>query len=79
MKVRELIKWLQAFGDQDADVEIIEHTSGSNVYEQGGSIVQAVFDPAVHAEYSDMRGNQFVPPGAPYADKRTLLLGAFNL
>jgi hypothetical protein len=79
VKVRELIKWLQAFEDQDADVAVVEHSSGSNVYEQGGSVVQAEFDPAVHVEYSDMRGNQFVPPSAPYADKRTLLLGAFNL
>jgi hypothetical protein len=36
MKVRELIAWLQAFEDQDATVQVVQHsTSGCGHYEQG--------------------------------------------
>jgi hypothetical protein len=78
MKVKELVEWLSAFGDQDADVEVVRHTNGSGYYDQGGNASQVKFDPAYHAEYTDMRGNQFVKPDAPHYNARTLLLGAMN-
>ena len=37
MKVRELIEWLKAFEDQDADVFVVEHESGRGYYDQGGN------------------------------------------
>lgn len=78
MKVRELIDWLKSFEDQDADVLIIEHEADGGYYCQGGTAREASFDPSKHAEYTDLRGNKFVPPGAPYEGKRSLLLGAMN-
>jgi len=79
MKVKELIEWLKAFEDQDADVLIVEHKSGRGHYEQGGTASEQAFDPDQHAEYTDMRGNQFVTPGASYENKRTILLGGINV
>lgn len=32
MKVRELIQWLATFEDQDAEVEVVEHSSGLASY-----------------------------------------------
>lgn len=78
MKVKDLIEWLKGFEDQDADVLIIEHEAEGGYYSQGGIAHEAPFDPEKHAEYTDMRGNKFVPPGATYENKRTLLLGAMN-
>lgn len=78
MKVRELIEWLSAFEDQDAEILVVEHTSGTGYYDQGGNACTAVFEPTQHAEYTDMRGNPYVPPGASYENSRTLLLGAIN-
>lgn len=78
MKVRELIEWLKRFEDQDAEVFIIEHMSQGGHYCQGGTAEEAAFDPSKHAEYTDLRGNKFVPPGASYENKRSLLLGAMN-
>ena len=78
MKVRELIEWLKAFEDQDADVFVVEHESGRGYYDQGGNACETEFDPEQHAEYTDMRGNPHVPSGAPYENKRSLLLGAIR-
>lgn len=78
MKVKELVEWLAAFEDQDAEVEVVRHTSGGGYYDQGGNASSVAFDPSSHAEYTDMRGNQFVKPDAPYYNSRTLLLGELN-
>ena len=78
MKVKELVEWLAAFEDQDADVEVVSHTSGTGYYDQGGNASTAAFDPSKHAEYTDLRGNPHVKPDAPYYNARTLLLGALN-
>lgn len=78
MKVRELVEWLTAFEDQDAEVEIVKHTRGQNYYEQGGSAAAVAFDPKEHAEYTDLRGNPHIRPGAPYYNARALLLGELN-
>ena len=78
MKVRELIQWLAAFEDQDADVEVVQHKSGRDYYEQGGTARAVAFDPEKYAEYTDFRDNQFVKPDAPYYNTRTLLLGELD-
>ena len=78
MKVRALIEWLKAFEDQDAEVFVVVHESGRGYYDQGGNSYEIEFDPEQHAEYTDMRGNPNVPPGAPWENKRSLLLGAMN-
>jgi hypothetical protein len=78
MKVKELVEWLAAFEDQDAEVEVVRHTHGSGYYDQGGNASSVPFDPASHVEYTDLRGNQFVKPDAPHYNARTLLLGELN-
>jgi len=78
MKVRELIQWLATFDDQDAEVEVVEHSSGTGYYDQGGNARVVAFDHERHTTYTDLRGNQFVKPGAPYFGARTLLLGEID-
>lgn len=78
MKVHELATWLAAFPDQDAEVEVVKHCSEGGYYQQGGTCSVAVFDPAKHAEYTDLRGNPYVKPGSPSENARTLLLGELN-
>ena len=78
MKVRELVQWLAAFEDQDAEVEVVQHTHGSGYYDQGGTAAEVPFDPARHVEYNDLRGNPHIEPDAPYYERRTLLLGEMN-
>ena len=75
MKVSELAKWLQEFEDQDATVEVLHCAPGAPYYQQGGVTSSVEFDPSKHAEYIDLRGNQFVKADAPYKGSRTLLLG----
>jgi hypothetical protein len=78
MKVKELVQWLQTFPDQDADVEVVKHSRGSNYYEQGGTASTVAFNPAQYADYVDFRGNQFVKPNDPYFNTRKLLLGEMD-
>ncbi len=78
MKVRELIEWLSAFEDQDAEVEVVRHSSGTNYYEQGGTCSAVSFDPSKHTEYIDLRGNPFIKQDSPCYNARTLLLGELN-
>lgn len=78
MKVHELAGWLAAFPDQDAEVTVIRHVNEGGHYMQGGSCSEVPFDPELHHTYTDMRGNPFVPVGAPYENARTLLLGEIN-
>lgn len=78
MKVRELVKWLSEFEDQDAEVQIVKHLSAGGYYEQGGTASVELFDPEMHSEYSDLRGNPFIHSDAPYYNSRTLLLGEIN-
>ena len=78
MKVRELITLLADFEDQDAEVEVVEHSSGTGYYDQGGNACLARFDPAKHMSYTDLRGNPHVKPDAPYYNARTLLLGEID-
>ncbi len=78
MKVRELVEWLAAFEDQDAEVEVVQHTNGSGYYDQGGTAASVPFDPTRHAEYTDLRGNPHIKPDAPYYEARMLLLGEMN-
>jgi hypothetical protein len=78
MKVRELRQWLADLEDQDAEVEVVEHSSGTGYYDQGGNAKVVPFNPERHATYTDMRGNPHVKPDAPYRDARTLLLGEID-
>lgn len=78
MKVKELVKWLSEFEDQDADVLIVEHESGTGQYYHGGNATDTLFSPEKHTEYTDFRGNKFVKPGSACENKRTLLLGTIN-
>ncbi len=78
MKVRELVEWLAAFEDQDAEVEVVQHTQGSGYYDQGGTAASVPFDPTRHAEYTDLRGNPHIKPDWPSYEARMLLLGEMN-
>lgn len=78
MNVKELTQWLSEFPDQEAIVEIIEHTSGTGYYDQGGNATTVEFNPEYHYEYTDLRGNPFVRETEPWYNKRSLLLGTIN-
>lgn len=78
MNVRELAAWLAAFEDQDAEVEVVQHTHGSGYYDQGGTAAPVPLDLTRHVEYTDLRGNPHIDPDAPYFERRTLLLGEMN-
>jgi hypothetical protein len=71
MNVRELAQWLSAFEDQDAEIEVVQHSRGTGYYDQGGTASVVAFDPGRHVTYTDLRGN----PYARGEEVRTLLLG----
>lgn len=71
MKVRELIQWLAAFEDQDAEVVVVEHSRGLGYYDQGGTVRTVPFDPQKHTTYH----MQVV---SKVGVSRTLLLGEIN-
>ncbi len=75
MKVRELIEWLQAFDDQDATVRVLHCQPAGSYYMQGGETSVVDFDPKLHIDYTDFRDNPFAR-GQPWANERSLLLGA---
>jgi len=79
MNVKELILFLEAIEDKDAEVMVIEHKSGTGYYDQGGSAREVFFDEKVHIEYTDFRGNRFVHPKSDFYNKRYLLIGAKDL
>ena len=78
MKVRELIQWLATVKDQDAEVEVVQHSRGTGYYDQGGNASAVAFDPEKHATYTDLRGNPHIKPDASYYNARTLLLGELD-
>jgi phosphoribosylformylglycinamidine (FGAM) synthase-like amidotransferase family enzyme len=78
MTVRQMIEWMSTFEDQDAIVEVVVHSEGSDYYSQGGNAETMEFDPQRHVEYTDMRGNQFVNESAPYYNRRSVVFGVFN-
>ena len=71
MTVAEFTQWL-ATQDQGANVEVLVRVDG-RCY-QSDTVEWRDFDPEEHANYVDMRGNQFAV-GKPYAESRTLSLG----
>ena len=75
MTVREMAAWFAAFEDQDAIVEVVDYNSSDGFHQQGGICRAVEFDPEVHIEYTDFRGNQFVKPDAPYYNRRTVFIG----
>lgn len=78
MKVHEFIKWLNKFEDQDAEVLIVEHESGTGYYDQGGNAREEEFDPSRHVEYTNFRGNRFVKETEKHYGKSYVLLGTIN-
>ena len=78
MNVSELIEWLKLHSDPEATVEVVEHSTGTGYYDQGGNIRVVDFDPEKHADYTDLRGNSLITPDKPYYGKRSLLLGAIE-
>ena len=78
MKVKELIQWLAKVEDQDAEVEVVQHSRGTGYYDQGGNASTAAFDPEKHTTYTDLRGNPHIKPDATYYNARTLLLGELD-
>jgi len=77
--VAKFIAWLQT-QDQEAIVEVVNHTSGRGWGDQGGNAEILEFDPENQDlfEYTDMRDNQFVTPDKSYYNRRFLLLGQHN-
>jgi hypothetical protein len=74
MKVKDLIEFLIT-QDQDADVFVVENSSTSGYYSQGGIAEEVLFNHEVHFEYTDFRGNQFVEPDSDHFNTRHILLG----
>ena len=77
MQVKELVKWLSEFPDQEATVEVILHMQGSGYYDQGGNATCVVFDPEKHVNYTDFRGNTYAE-NSRWKNSRTLLLGEID-
>ena len=71
MIVSEFIEWLK-LQDQGATVEVLHGTRSVNW--EGDSYRKVAFDPAIHGDYTDMRGNPFAK-GKPYENSRTLFIG----
>ena len=78
MKVKELAEWLLAFHDQDAEVQVVDHFSGTGYYDQGGNAYQEFFNTDLHTEYTNFVGNKFVKDTEPHYNKSYLLLGRIN-
>lgn len=75
MNVRDFAALLAAYPDQDATVDVLEHTPGRSYYSQGGDVKTVEFDPTKHMEYVDMRGNPHVKPDRLCYNRRYLFLG----
>lgn len=76
MKVSEFISILQKFEDQDAEVFVVDHHQSTHYFYSGGSITEAMFDPKVHMNYVDYRGDPFIKDSDEFFDRTTLLIGA---
>ena len=79
MNVRQFIELLKTIEDQDAEVNVIEHTSGTGCYDQGGHAKEVLFNEKLHIEYTDLRGNPYTTDDKAYYNKRYLLIGAKDL
>lgn len=44
IRVKELAEWLTNFHDQEAEVQIVDHFSGTSYYDQGGNAYQEFFN-----------------------------------
>lgn len=73
MRVSDFISWLKE-RDQDAEVYVVYHTSGSGYYDQGGNVELVVFDSTPgssdnnwnqhYEEYQDSLGNKMITIGS---------------
>lgn len=79
MKVKELIKWLEDFEDQDAEVIVVEHHDSSNYEMQGGYVYKVPFISNIHSEYINFKGEKWVKKDSTNYNKSFLFLGAINL
>ena len=81
MVVAELIEWLKT-QDQDAIVQVVQHTSSKGYEGDRVEVVDFTIEPSKPYcylfEYTDMRGNPFVKATAPHYNQRYLLLGEHN-
>jgi hypothetical protein len=77
MTVKELVGWLTAFEDQDAEVKVIKHVCGSSYYDQGGTVEVVSLEPDV-MNYTDLRSNPFIKEDCLCHGSHTLLLGELN-
>lgn len=83
MQVKDFIAWLQT-QDQEAIVEIVNHTRGTGYYDHGGNCSWDDFDKDKQWEqweqweYVDFRDNEFVKPDAEYFGKRYLRIGGMD-
>ena len=75
--VEQLIEFLKT-QDQKAIVQIIEHSSGTGYYDQGGSASEEDIDLEKHISYTDFKGNSFVKPEDSFFNKAYLLLGTYR-
>lgn len=78
MKVKELAQWLSSFEDQDADILVVAHTSGTGYYDQGGNAMLVNFNPDLYVTYNDLRGNPYIKPTDSNYNRRTLVLGEID-
>jgi hypothetical protein len=64
--------------DQEAVIEVVVHQGGSGYYTQGGIAAAVEFNPELHTDYTDLRGNPRIPLRSECYGKRTLLLGEID-
>lgn len=76
MNVGELKVWLEQF-DEDATVEIVEHTRGLGYYDQGGNATTREFSPDMYEIGDDKYCHRNFFEYTRYSGG-TLLLGAYN-
>lgn len=77
MNVRELIEWLQT-QPQEAIVEVLQHTSVSGYYDQGGNCTTVAFE----AKSAQVGENYVISDFFDlytYKDKTVLQLGMMNV
>ncbi len=77
MTVQEFIKYLET-QDQEATVEVVHHKEGRGYYDQGGTAELRDFDPEVHVEYTDFRGNSHVKESDDFFNRRFLRIGGYR-
>lgn len=81
MLVPEFIEWLKT-QDQTAVVKVLQHTSGSGYYDQGGWTSEVDFDPLsgkvhTHTGYDGKRTQTLFPDCFEYTEGRESIHGYY--